>query len=273
MDFRQRQMAKSLISNFNIKKIKKNYKDAIPFDHVVIDNFWKKEVAKNLEREINNFNKDKKYDVNVYDNAIEKKITCNDYDKFPSTVYTAFSYLNSLTFLNVIKKITNIKNLIVDVGLHGGGIHIHPNGGKLNIHKDYSIHPKLKKERRLNLIIYMTKNWNEKWGGDLELWSHDKIRNKPLNLVKKIKNKFNRAILFDTSQNSWHGLPSPIKLPRGKKRQSMAVYYLSEPRPKSDSRQRALFAPTKKQEKNKKILELIKKRSNLKTSTEVYRSK
>ena len=72
MDFRERQMAKSLISNLNIKKIKKNYKNAIPFDHVVIDNFWKKEVAKDLEREIKNFNKDKKYDVNVYDNAIEK---------------------------------------------------------------------------------------------------------------------------------------------------------------------------------------------------------
>ena len=66
-------MAKSLISNFNIKKIKKNYKNAIPFDHVVIDNFWKTEVAKDLEREIKNFNKDKKYNVNVYDNAIEKK--------------------------------------------------------------------------------------------------------------------------------------------------------------------------------------------------------
>jgi len=52
----------------------------------------------------------------------------------------------------------------------------------------------------------------------------------------------------------------------------MAVYYLSEPRLKIDSRERALFAPTKKQEKNKKILDLIKKRSNLKTSYQVYRS-
>ena len=265
-------MVKSLISKLSINKLKKFYKNGNPFDHVVIDNFWEKETAKNLEKEINNFNKNKKLNVTIYDNAIEKKITCNQYDKFPPEVYRAFTYLNSEIFLDLVKKITNIKNLITDIGLHGGGLHVHPNGGKLNIHKDYSIHPKLKKERRLNLIIYMTKNWNEKWGGHLEFWSHDKKRNKPLKLIKKIQNKFNRAILFDTSQNSWHGLPSALKLPVGKKRQSMAIYYLSEPRSKVENRQRALFAPTKKQEKNKKILELIKKRSNLKSSGKVYRS-
>ena len=265
-------MVESLISKFNIQKLKESYKNSKPFNHVTLDNFWNKEVSKNLEKEIKNFNKDKKYSVTEYDNAIEKKTTCNHYDKFPSTVYQAFNYLNSENFVNFIQKITGIKDLITDVGLHGGGLHIHPNGGKLNVHKDYSIHPKLKKERRLNLIIYMTSNWNAKWGGDLELWSHDKKKNKPKALAKKIKNKFNRAILFDTTQNSWHGLPSAIKLPKEKKRQSMAVYYLSEPRLKIDSRERALFAPTKKQEKNKKILDLIKKRSNLKTSYQVYRS-
>ena len=266
-------MVKSLISKFNIQKLKKKYKNAEPFDHVILDNFWNKKTLNFLEKEIKNFNKDKKIGVTVYDNEIEKKITCNDYDKFPSNVYQAFTFLNSLTFLNFVKKITGIKNLIVDIGLHGGGIHIHPNRGKLNIHKDYSIHPKLKKERRLNLIVYMTKNWKESWGGDLELWSHNKFQNKPLKLIKKIKNKFNRAILFDTSQNSWHGLPTPVRLPKGVKRQSMAVYYLSEPRNKADDRQRALFAPTKKQEKNKNILDLITKRSNLKSSTKVYRTK
>ncbi len=264
-------MVKSLISKFNIQKLKKNYKNADPFDHVILDNFWTKKVAKELEKEIRNFNRDKKYNVIKYDNAIEKKITCNDYDKFPPTVYRAFSFLNSLKFVNFIQKITGIKSLITDIGLHGGGLHIHPNGGKLNVHKDYSIHPKLKKERRLNLIVYMADNWKDKWGGNLELWSHDKLHNKPLNLIKKIKNKFNRAILFDTSQNSWHGLPNSIKLPKGKKRQSMAVYYLSEPRPKAENRQRALFSPTKIQEKNKKVLKLIKKRSDLKGSKEVYR--
>ena len=100
-----------------------------------------------------------------------------------------------------------------------------------------------------------------------------KKKNKPDKLVTKVSNKFNRAILFDTNQNSWHGLPNQIKLPHGVRRQSMAIYYLTEPRFKTDKRKRALFAPTKKQEGDKKVLNLIKKRANLKTSLQSYRNK
>ena len=119
----------------------------------------------------------------------------------------------------------------------------------------------------------MTIDWQEKWGGDLELWSHNEKTNKPLNLIKKIPNKFNRAILFDTTQNSWHGLPNKLNTPKEINRQSMAVYYLTEPREGVSDRDRAFFAPTKEQEKDKKIIELIKRRSSSKTSADTYRQK
>ncbi len=66
-------MVESLISKFDIQKLKESYKNSKPFNHVTLDNFWNKEVSKNLEKEIKNFNKDKKYSVTEYDNAIEKK--------------------------------------------------------------------------------------------------------------------------------------------------------------------------------------------------------
>lgn len=249
-----------MISEINVQELKKKYKNAKPFDHVIIDNFWKKEIAEELEKEISNF-MIQGNEVSVYDNIFEKKITCNHYDNFPKTVYQAFSYLNSSLFVNLLSEITGIKEIITDIGLHGGGLHIHPNQGKLNVHKDYSIHPKLGKERRLNIIIYMTPNWNDDWGGSLELWSHNYKTNKPHEKITSISNIFNRAILFDTTQNSWHGLPEEIKMPPGVKRQSMAVYFLTEPRSDADKREKALFAPTKEQENNEEILELIKKRA------------
>lgn len=251
-----------MISDLNVKELNKSYKNGNPFDHVIIDNFWKQDVAKNLEIEISNFAL-KGNDISIYDNVLEKKISCNHYDRFEKTIYQAFVYLNSQYFLNLLTEITGINNIITDIGLHGGGLHIHPNEGKLNVHKDYSIHPKLGKERRLNMIIYMTPNWNDSWGGNLELWSHDKKKNKPLKKEVSISNKFNRAILFDTTQNSWHGLPGEIKMPKGVKRQSMAVYYLTEPRIDADKREKALFAPTKEQENDERILELIRKRANI----------
>ena len=171
----------------------------------------------------------------------------------------------------MIGDITGIDALIPDIGLHGGGLHFHPPGGKLNVHKDYSIHPKLRKERRLNLIVYMTPGWRAEWGGELQLCSHDAVANAPVEPVKRVPIAFNRALLFDTTQDSWHGLPEPLKTPPGVNRQSMAVYYLTEPRPGITTRDRALFTPTKAQAGDAEALRLIKERASSATSDEVYR--
>ena len=145
-------------------------------------------------------------------------------------------------------------------------------GGKLNMHKDYSIHPKLGKERRINIVIYMTPDWQEEWGGGLELWSHDEEKNLPKECVKKIYNKFNCAALFDTAQNSWHGLPKELECPEGTYRKSLNIYYVAEAREEAEKHDRALFAPTPEQADKPEILELIKKRSNSKTSEGTYRT-
>jgi Rps23 Pro-64 3,4-dihydroxylase Tpa1-like proline 4-hydroxylase len=171
--------------------------------------------------------------------------------------------LNSKEFIKQLQKITGISKLYPDIGLHGGGPHIHGIGGKLNVHLDYSIHPKLKLQRKLNLIIYLEEDWNPKWGGNLELWSHNKEKNKPDKRFVTIDNVFNRAVLFDTTQNSWHGFPEPLTCPEGKYRKSLAVYYLTDPPEEINQRPRALYAPTKEQESNPEILKLIEERVKL----------
>ena len=120
------------------------------------------------------------------------------------------------------------KKLYSDIGLNGGGWHIHKKGGKLNQHLDYSLHPKLGLERKLNIIIYLNSNWKKEWKGNLGFWSNESNK-EPGNLVREIEPKFNRAILFDTTQNSWHGLPEPVNCPKGEYRKSLAIYYLCKP--------------------------------------------
>jgi Rps23 Pro-64 3,4-dihydroxylase Tpa1-like proline 4-hydroxylase len=60
-----------------------------------------------------------------------------------------------------------------------GGLHTHARGGKLNVHLDYDIHPKLELQRYLNLIIYLTPGWKPEWGGGLGMWGRpqDSYRN------------------------------------------------------------------------------------------------
>ena len=230
-----------------------------PFYHQVIDNFLDKEKAKKLEQEFPEYHSQIWFE---YNNPLEIKRACNNWYYFGPETYKLFCYLNSPEFIEKLKQITGIKNLYPDIGLHGGGLHMIGRGGKLNIHLDYSIHPKLKLQRKLNLILYLSEDWNISWGGSLEFWSHNQELNRPNQREVTIENIFNRAVIFDTTQNSWHGFPNPLTCPEDKYRKSIAVYYLTDPPEGTDSRLRALYAPTKDQENDANILSLIQKRTN-----------
>ena len=257
-----------IINKKSFLKALSSYGDNGPFDHCVIDNFFKKKIALQLESEFPNFNSDTWHE---YNNPIEIKKTCNNWNAFPPTTYQAFNYLNSDNFIKTLREvILRKKKLYPDIGLNGGGWHMHKKGGKLNQHLDYSLHPKLGLQRKLNIIIYLNSNWKKEWDGNLGFWSNESDK-KPGKLVKQIVPKFNRAILFDTTQNSWHGLPNAIKCPKNEFRKSLAVYYLCEPPKKVNKRGKALYAPTKSQENDKDILELIKKRSDIKTASSSYK--
>jgi len=200
--------------------------DSNPFDHWVIDNFLDSVDAENLSKEFINY--DSSQDVVHYQGWIAEKKTCNVWNRFPPLTYKTFSNLLSLDFVTHLSAITGITPLYPDIGLHGGGWHMHKAGGNLALHLDYSIHPKTQLQRKLNLIVYLEEEYKPEWGGGLEFWSHDEENNRPLEKVKVIEPVYNRAVLFDTTQNSWHGFPQPITCPEGKMRKSFAVYYMTD---------------------------------------------
>lgn len=242
---------------------------AQPFNHIIIDDFFTEEIADQLVKDF------PEYDSPVWNahylNAIENKKACNHWDKFPSTTYAVFHYLCSNAFEQIVEQITGNIGLQSDFGLHGGGWHAHATRGKLNVHLDYSIHPKLRLERHYNLIVYITPNWQSAWGGGLELWSHDSTNNTAKELFTTVENRFNRAVLFDTTQNSWHGLPANLSCPEGIMRQSLAVYYVTEPQTDADPRGKALFVPYGDQNNDPTVLELIKQRSDATVAHNFYK--
>lgn len=225
-----------------------------PFPHLVLDNFFDDELAQQLAASFPD------YDSPVwhtYDNAIEMKKTLNNWHHFSPALYKFLTDINSRECYRIFERLTHC-TLYPDHGLHGGGLHIHGAGGRLNTHLDYSIHPKLGLERRLNLIVYLNPDWQESWGGALGFWRDD--GGKPGELVKSIAPLFNRAVIFDTT-NAWHGLPEPITCPPGQHRKSLAVYYLCQPREGAVQRNRALFAPTEAQAGDAAVMELIERRA------------
>jgi len=148
------------------------------------------------------------------------KKALNGYNLFPSEIKKIVDYLNSKNFTNILEYKFKINNLVADPSLFGGGMHESKNGGYLKIHSDFRYIRNRKLKRILNLLIYLNDNWDEKWGGAIELWDQ-KMKN---NFVKVFP-KINHAAIFRTDTESNHGFPDPITCPKSIGRKSLAIYY------------------------------------------------
>ena len=243
-----------------------HFHGAAPFDHCVIDDFLNQDLARQLEAEFLTYDSPKYF---VYKNPLEDKKALNDWNAFTPITYSLFQYLASSEFVGLLSQVVGIP-LYADPGLHGGGWHIHGPGGNLNPHLDYSIHPKLGLQRKLNLIIYVSEQLEEAHGGHLGFWASE--NGSPSQLVREIAPRFNRAVLFDTTQNSWHGMSQNLVQPAGIYRKSLAIYYLCDPSVTVDPRNRALYAPREHQKNDPAILEVIQKRADLGRSDQVYQT-
>jgi Rps23 Pro-64 3,4-dihydroxylase Tpa1-like proline 4-hydroxylase len=247
-----------IVNDQNWFGLSESFLQAKPFNHVVIDNFFVDSFARTIFNDMPGYeeNNDAKYD-----NPIEKKRTIQNWTKFPKNIYKAATFLVNQEFTGYLRQLTWQNELMADFGLHGGGIHMHQTGDYLNAHLDYDIHPKLDMKRKLNLIVYLNPNWQESWGGNLGLWSHDEETGQAKDLIKSVPPLFNRAILFDTSQNSWHGVTEGIFAPEGEYRKSLAFYYLIPTKDISNRRQKALFVPRTEQKGDQSVVDFIKVRS------------
>jgi Rps23 Pro-64 3,4-dihydroxylase Tpa1-like proline 4-hydroxylase len=141
--------------------------------------------------------------------------------------------------LKFLEELTGIKNLMADELLMGGGLHRIKSGGKLSIHKDYTVHPLKKIYRRLNLLLYLNKDWKNEWEGNLELWDKNMK-----NAEVKVEPIFNRVVIFTIGDDSLHGHPVPLNAPSDINRDSIALYYFTEENPKNDGGHPVMFFHT-----------------------------
>lgn len=207
------------------------FRTAQPFPHVVIDNFLPEHVAKAALAEFPPpdapLNWRKHYvEPKPGQVAQANKLGFSDLTKLGPNIRQLFWELNSEQFLVCMEKLSGIENLIGDPRLDGGGIHQSLNGAVLAVHADFSNHPVFKLDRRLNIIIFLNPHWEEEWEGHLELWETDMS-----SCVERVTPIFNRAVVFRTTQNSFHGHPRPLNTPEGVTRKSLALYYYSNGRP------------------------------------------
>lgn len=236
------------------------YQHAAPFPHIYFDDFFPADFLAKVSEE---FPEASSKTWQKFDGKAEKKLaTRGDADIGPY-VRAIISIMNSGMFIEFIEKLTGISGLLPDPHLTGGGMHQIMPGGKLSLHVDFNQYERKQLERRLNIIIYLNENWEDAYGGYLELWDKDITK-----AEVKILPIFNRLALFSTNETSWHGHPDPLTCPDNRTRRSVALYYYSVTRPDEEKaanhttifRERPgekLFGFTLDKQKYKDILKLF----------------
>jgi hypothetical protein len=198
------------------------YQSAVPFPHTVIDDFLPERV---LEAVLDEFPGPSDIEWWAFDDARERKLGSRDDRTMGPATRQLFGELNSAVAIDWLEAMTGIDGLVPDPHLLGGGLHQIERGGFLKVHADFNLHPQTKLERRLNLLLYLNRNWRPEYGGALELWNPDMSR-----CVRRIDPIFNRCVVFSTNRDSYHGHPDPLTCPEGATRKSLALYYYSAPR-------------------------------------------
>jgi hypothetical protein len=154
-----------------------------------------------------------------------KKVQITDAARFPAPIARLNDELASPEFLSGLGYITGMPNLLADPQLVGGGIHMTGPGGRLDVHLDFNYMEERKLHRRLNLLLYLNPEWKEEWGGQIQLWDRD---------VKKCEAsfvpKFNRCVIFETSDISYHGV-MPVSTSAPGPRMSFATYFYTKEAP------------------------------------------
>lgn len=195
------------------------YAAADPFPSIMIDDFLPTPLA---DRLLDHFGPKTASDtLNAsYDRDQERFKSSYHPDVLDDAARTIFYAFNSLPFIRVIENITGIKGLIPDPHFFGAGFHEVKTGGHLSIHADFNHHRLMNLERRINVLIYLNKDWREDYGGQIELWDTGMTR-----LVQSHVPAFNRCVIFNTTSESMHGNPRPVAHPDGVSRKSIALYY------------------------------------------------
>lgn len=220
------------------RKYHETYCQADPFPNISFQNFFNAEKLDEVLAEFPNLHEGNRIHFN---NPNEIKLASRGENRFGPKTRRFMHFLNSQPFLEFLQELTNIEEVLLpDPYFEGGGCHETPPGGLLKIHADFNKHRMTGLDRRLNVLVYLNKDWQDSYGGHFELWNEDMTR-----CVKKLRPDFNTLAMFSTTDFSFHGLPDPLSCPPDRSRKSVALYYYSNGRPLNELSERGADKHTK----------------------------
>jgi Rps23 Pro-64 3,4-dihydroxylase Tpa1-like proline 4-hydroxylase len=194
-------------------ELEKSWRDSKPVRHVVLDDLLPDEIATRISRAF------PAPDTLQQKNSLrERKRVGVQVEKYDPIIGDALFAFQHPDVVAAVGRITNIPQMIADPSLYVGGISVMAKDDFLNPHVDNSHDGDQKLYRVVNLLYYTAPDWQEEYGGHLELW--DKAVRNPV----RLSCRFNRLAIMETNLDSWH---SVCRVTGDRPRQCVSNYFFS----------------------------------------------
>jgi hypothetical protein len=214
-----------LINPIDKDALRSQFQNAIPFPFFCIDNFLREDFADEVPASFPDYGQAREVGKEFSGVNEKGKVQVTDSNLFAPPVQRLNEALAAPDFLSLLSHVTGMPNLLADDQLVGGGIHQTGPRGHLDVHVDFNYIKDRDLHRRLNILVYFNKDWQPEWGGNIELWDED-----VKTCVHSISPIFNRCVVFETNEISYHGV-SAVKCPPDRSRKSFAAYYYTREAP------------------------------------------
>lgn len=195
---------------------KENYTAGTPFPLLIIDDFLCNSYSKILDLDVLISHQQSKEKSSDFIFAKEKFET-PDFERISNGMAQLYKELVGARFNDWLNYVVD-SDVFIDAEFAGGGLHQGGEASYLDMHVDFSRHPKNQNWiRELNLLLYLNKNWKPSYGGSLDL------QNKFTGVSRSIEPVANRMVIMLTKEHTLHGY-KPISFPKGLYRTSIASY-------------------------------------------------
>lgn len=179
--------------------IQKQYESSLPIRNFVVDDVLPTEVALAIHGKFPSGE-----NMRLNKSLRELKFISaqmNEHDRLLEESIYAFQ---EPEVVEIISNVVGKHDMVPDDNLYAGGISLMAPGHFLNPHLDNSHDKDRQLWRNLNLLFYVSPDWPEDRGGNLELWPEG-----PRQKQVTIHSKFNRLAVMETHHHAWHSV-SPI---------------------------------------------------------------
>lgn len=214
----------------NLSGYRDKFLGADPFKHVLIPNFFDDDIVEKMLQQFPTPNP--KQMINEYGEP-SQKFACPDVRNIGPVYQRIDDLIRTPRFAEIMQKLTGINDLLYDPEYHGAGTHDNFSGQGMDPHVDFNLHRTTGYHRRINAIIYLNDEWEESWGGCLQVhkdpWDPENDYTKTFLPLK------NQCVLFETNEISWHGF-KPVTHPTNNNisRKSFTIYMYTKERPVSE---------------------------------------